>query len=403
MNLMIQLLRWFSGGENQYMRLYGCMKHDNFWVGLTVALDLSIAIGYAIIALHWWRNQRNLPDVPAKRVLATIRNIFIFCGLCGYLFIPIKMFWPAWRLYDIFLMFLTYSTWRYVLSATNLKVVYSELGRSTALAAELERSQEESLRKSQFLNSLSHDLRTPLNGLSLQASVAEIAAQQGDSEALRQALMEIRASTRATATLLDCLLESARTEWSDQQNTPAHFVLADLLDELVNRFGGPAKRKGLRLEMGSASGVTLCMDRVALERILTNLLSNAIKFTEAGSVRVEVDQAKGGVEIHVIDTGLGVASEMHEQLFDEFFQIQNHERDPAKGFGLGLSIARRLARQAGGDITVDSSPGGGSRFSVLLPGGVVSEQVGAHDLDHHPAIHASNPASSTASSPIASV
>jgi signal transduction histidine kinase len=391
MNLMLQILRWFSGGENQYMRLYGCMKHDNFWVGLTVTLDLSVAVGYAIIALHWWRNQRSLPDVPAKRVLATIRNIFIFCGICGYLFIPIKMFWPAWRLYDVFLCFLVYSTWRYVLSATNLKVVYSELGRSTALAAELEQSQQESLRKSQFLNSLSHDLRTPLNGLSLQASVAEIAAREGDSEGLRQALMEIRASTRATASLLDCLLESARADWGEQSSSPIRFALADLLTELRKRFDVAAARKGLRLEIGSAGGVMPYMDRVALDRVLSNLISNAIKFTDAGSVRVEVDRGKRGVEIHVIDTGVGVASDMHEHLFDEFFQIENHERDPAKGFGLGLSIARRLARQAGGDITVESSPGGGSRFSVLLPVGVVSDEVGAHEPDHPSDIHAAAP------------
>src|SRR5580658_1297515 len=200
MNLISDLCRqsvlWLSGGENQYMRLYGCMKHDVFWISLTIALDFSIAIGYVVIAWHWWRNQRNLPDVPAKRVLANIRNIFIFCGLCGYLFIPIKMVWPAWRLYDFFLMFLTYSTWRYVLSATNMKVVYSELGRTSELAAELERSQQESSRKSQFLNALSHDLRTPLNGLSLQATLADMAAQKDDKQALQQALLEIRASTK---------------------------------------------------------------------------------------------------------------------------------------------------------------------------------------------------------------
>jgi signal transduction histidine kinase len=382
MSLIFQLFHWFSGGENQYMRLYGCMKHDNFWVGLTVTLDLSIAVGYVIIALHWWRNQRHLPDIPAKRVLANIRNIFIFCGLCGYLFIPIKMIWPAWRLYDFFLMVLTYSTWKYVLSATNLKVVYTELGRTTELAAELARSQHESSRKSQFLNSLSHDLRTPLNGLSLQASVAEVALADGDYGALKQAMAEIRASTRATAALLDCLLDSARTDGIDPQIAPTRFSLSELLGEIRSRMEQQAAAKSLSLQIGAAGNIQLYMDRTTLERILTNLVSNAIKFTDAGSVRLEVDRDGGGVEIHVIDTGIGISHAAKEHLFDEFFQVQNHERDPAKGFGLGLSIARRLARQAGGDITVESSPGGGSRFSVLLPRVATSEpeQNGVLDI-----------------------
>jgi signal transduction histidine kinase len=88
---------------------------------------------------------------------------------------------------------------------------------------------------------------------------------------------------------------------------------------------------------------------------------------------VKVDRAKRNVEIHVIDTGIGIPHEQHEHLFDEFFQLQNRERDPSKGFGLGLSIARRLARQSGGDITVESSPGHGSRFSLLLRDVVVDE------------------------------
>jgi signal transduction histidine kinase len=369
METILYILRWFSGGEEQYMRLYGCMRHDTFWIALTVTLDFSIAIGYAIIAWHWWRNQRSLPDVPAKRALATIRNIFIFCGLCGYLFIPIKMLWPAWRLYDLFLMLLTYSTWRYVLSATNLKVVYTELGRSSALAAELERSQLESQRKSQFLNALSHDLRTPLNGLSLQASLVEIAMQKGDQCAAREALAEIRRSTRATAALLNSLLESARADFTQELPQPTKFALSDCLNEVCNRMQPAADQKGLKLHIGSTGNIELVMDRPRLERILTNLISNAIKFTEAGSVRVEVDRGPKGVEIHVIDTGIGIPREAHEHLFDEFYQLQNHQRDPAQGFGLGLSIARRLARQAGGDILVESSPGRGSRFSLLLRDG----------------------------------
>ncbi len=368
MHLLHDFLNWCTGGEQQYMRLYSCMQRDWFWISTTITLDVIIALGYMIIAMHWWKNQRKLPDVPAKRALAHMRNIFIFCGLCGYIFIPIKMFWPAWRLYDFALLALAYQTWRYALTASNLKVVYSELGRSTRLAADLERSQRESLQKSQFLNALSHDLRTPLNGLTLQTSVAELALKDNDREALSAALVSIRNSTQATARLLDTLLECARADVAGEQNHISSFELDGMLGEIVSRHEGLASQRGIYVRSIVPRKLVLHTDRTKLDRILTNLISNAIKFTSTGGVRVAVDSACGGVEIHVIDTGVGIAQGEHEQLFDEFYQIKNHERDPSKGFGLGLSIARRLARQLGGDIMLESSPGNGSRFSVVLPG-----------------------------------
>ena len=104
--------------------------------------------------------------------------------------------------------------------------------------------------------------------------------------------------------------------------------------------------------------------------MLANLLSNAIKFTERGGVRVEVEREADVVRIYVIDTGVGIPADAQDRLFDEFFQVRNPERSRQKGFGLGLAIARRLARQFGGDVTVDSSPGHGSRFSIVLPASI---------------------------------
>src|SRR5438477_5370138 len=168
---MKDLMQWFAGGaEHPYMRLSHCLSHDWFWITLTVVLDLMVAAGYGVIAVHWWKNQRLVPSkMPARVALGNMRNIFLFCGICGYLFIPIKMFWPAWRLYDFFMLALVYFTWRYALNAKELKVVYSQLGRSQKLEDDLAQSRAESRRKSFFLNALSHDLRTPLNGLMLQA------------------------------------------------------------------------------------------------------------------------------------------------------------------------------------------------------------------------------------------
>ena len=104
---------WFSGGPEQYHTLSHCMHGQTFWIAATVALDVAVAVGYAFIAYHWWTNERTLPPSPARRALATMRSIFTFCGICGYAFIPLKLVWPAWRLYDLFMLGLVFYTWRY--------------------------------------------------------------------------------------------------------------------------------------------------------------------------------------------------------------------------------------------------------------------------------------------------
>jgi hypothetical protein len=139
------LLNWFAGGRKGYMTLFHCMRHDTLWIAITVLLDLTVATGYCLIAFHWWKNERGIPDSPAKEALGRMKNIFILCGICGYLFIPLKMFWPAWRLYDLFMTVLAYHTWRYAWGARDLRVVYRDLGRADELAgdnAELRRAYE---------------------------------------------------------------------------------------------------------------------------------------------------------------------------------------------------------------------------------------------------------------------
>jgi len=348
------------------MNLYDCMGRDTFWVALTVLLDVTIAAGYVLIALHWSRNARLLPDVPAKRALSHMRNIFVFCGICGYIFIPIKMIWPAWRLYDFFMIGLAWYTWRYAWGARELKVVYSELGRVSQLTESLAKSEEESRRKSQFFNALSHDLRTPLNGLVLQTNLAEVAHASNDRTLMASALEEIKASARQTANLLDGLLDIARLETSQSEPDLQPVNLCDLIAEIDAANRVFATERGLAIRTRCPKGLILQTDARMMRRILTNLVHNAIKFTTSGEVRIEVETAALGVEIHVIDTGIGIPQEHHERLFEDFFQLENQARDPHKGFGLGLAIARRLARQLGGDVRVQGAPGRGSCFTVAL-------------------------------------
>jgi len=359
---------WFSGGANQYHTLLHCMNGDTFWIATTVSLDLLVAVGYVIIAFHWWQNQKILPPGSAKKALAGMRNIFVFCGICGYLFIPVKVFWPAWRLYDIFLVLLVYSTWRYALESRQMRVIYSELGKSSKLAEDLRQSREESRKKGFFLNAVSHDLRTPLNALSLQAGLLEMQITHGSADGVREIAGEIKANARVAGELLDLLLEYARINESSEKNALREVSLNELLTDSAGTFHSAATEKGLTLDVHVPAELSVRTDPLKLDRILRNLVANAIKFTPAGGITIRAHEAPGDrVIIEVVDTGIGIAPEHHARLFDDFFQVANIERDRRKGFGLGLAIARQLARQLGGDIACQSIEGRGSIFSLELP------------------------------------
>jgi signal transduction histidine kinase len=376
MTVFGDLIRWFSGGPDGYMSLTHCMKADTFWITLTVILDLSVAVGYLLIARHWWENEKLLPNSHAKLALGNMKRIFLFCGTCGYLFIPVKMFWPAWRLYDFFMIGLVFFTWRYALNARQLRVVYHELGRTKQLAYELEESRAQSKRKSFFLNAVSHDLRTPLNGLMLQAELAELSLKTEDIELLRESLQEIKTCARKTADLLGSFLELGKLDWSDDPVRESRFTLKEMLDSLVQSARPSADSKGLKLQNTCPEDLIVRTDKLKLERIIQNLLGNGVKFTEQGGVSIVASRSGRNLKIEVIDTGVGISIAEQQTIFEEFYQVHNSERDSTKGFGLGLAIARRLALQIRGDLVVDSEPDRGSRFCLVLEGAI--ETAGAN-------------------------
>ncbi len=255
----------------------------------------------------------------------------------------------------------------YAWGARDLKVIYQELGRSTRLAADLKQSQLETREKAFFLNAISHDLRTPLNGLMLQASVAEMALDGNDHDVLRQSVQEIKASASAAGRMLDSLLTYAQLAATESGGGVSSFALRGLVESIQRRLGPQASQKGLFLRINVDDNLYLQTSHGKLERILSNLVENGIKYTEAGGVRVEAQTDGKSIELHVCDTGVGIAPEHRERLFDEFYQIGNAARDQSNGYGLGLAIARRLATQLGAEIVVESDVGKGSRFSLLLP------------------------------------
>src|SRR5262249_37817941 len=152
----------------------------------------------------------------------------------------------------------------------------------------------------------SHDLRTPLNGLMLQADLAEMSASTQDAESLRESLREIKASARTTADLLGSFLELARLDWSDDSNRESRFSVAESIAQVVDSARPLAEGKGLVIGWDCPPGLHFRSDRVKLERILQNLVSNGVKFTERGRVEVIVRTSGRDAVIHVVDTGVGI-------------------------------------------------------------------------------------------------
>jgi PAS domain S-box-containing protein len=240
-------------------------------------------------------------------------------------------------------------------------------------------AEEASVRKTRFLASVSHDIRTPVNAINL---MAEVIRRSVDNPALvpqiPQMAQRLQANALALADLVTDVLDVARFDFGKVELQETEFSLGDLLTEECRHLLPLAQDKNLELLVEPPERpVWMRSDRVKLARVVGNLVSNAIKFTEAGHVRVSAALGPNReVVIRVADTGVGIAAEHLGHIFDEFAQLRNPERNRDKGSGLGLAICRRLVDVMGGTITVDSGLGRGSVFTVRLPSSCVVMRLG---------------------------
>ena len=235
-------------------------------------------------------------------------------------------------------------------------------------------AEEASVRKTRFLAAVSHDIRTPVNAINLLAEVIRRSA--GTPEAAGQVgemARRLQANALSLSELVTDVLDVARFDSGKVELQESEFGLGELVADECRQLLPLAQDKGLQLKVETPEWpVRLRSDRVKVGRILGNLVGNAIKFTDAGEVRVSARLLPDRqVELRVQDTGVGIPPEQQARIFDEFAQLRNPERDRNKGTGLGLAICKRLVEVLGGDIRVESEPGSGSTFVVLLPASCV--------------------------------
>jgi len=223
--------------------------------------------------------------------------------------------------------------------------------------------------KSEFLAVMSHELRTPLNAIGGYAELLEMGIHGPVSAPQLDALRRIQRSQRHLLGLINEVLNYARLETGAVRYDVTDVCVGEALAEAEGLVAPQARAKGLTLTAADrAADVAARADVEKLRQILVNLLSNAIKFTDRGG-RIDVGCAMLGdrVRIHVRDTGIGIPADQLEGIFEPFVQVRADLTRPHEGTGLGLAISRDLARGMGGDITVESTLGEGSTFTLTLP------------------------------------
>ena len=218
--------------------------------------------------------------------------------------------------------------------------------------------------KSRFLAAASHDLRQPLQAIDLHRAI--LTQRAAGDPLMARTLADLGSSIDAMRNTLDALLDLSRLETGAVPVVTSEFALHEVFNLIAGEFRGLAAAKGLALRVLPTSAVVRA-DRRLLERIVQNLVANATKYTHSGRILVGCRRRGDRVAVEVWDTGIGIADDRIDSIFEEFFQIGNPAREQRFGLGLGLSIARAAAELLQTRIYVRSLPGRGSVFGFAVP------------------------------------
>jgi signal transduction histidine kinase/CheY-like chemotaxis protein len=249
--------------------------------------------------------------------------------------------------------------------------------RTRELAEQVRVAQQASRAKSQFLATMSHEIRTPLNAI---IGMSDIELEKPLPPPTHQSIEQIRNSGTTLLNIINDILDISKIEAGNFETVPVDYHLASVINDVaqinVIRIGDKPIR--LILQVDPSLPTSLHGDELRFKQILNNVLSNGIKYTNEGEVRMRVEARRSPdgkvAHIHIIvsDTGIGIKAEDLERLFDEYSQLDAQANRRVEGTGLGLSITRKLLTMLGGNITVRSTYGEGSAFTIELPQTIVN-------------------------------
>ncbi|MEO1148796.1 MAG: ATP-binding protein, partial [Cyanobacteria bacterium J06638_22] len=247
----------------------------------------------------------------------------------------------------------------------NLERIIHE--RIQHLETEKQISESANLAKSEFLAHMSHELRTPLTGIIGFSNVLNSQMRDLLTSQQTKYLEGITACGQHLLDMINDLLDLSKVEAGKEELLLEPVVIQEVCDACINMFEEAAFSKKLQLNLAIEPNLSFCLaDKRRIKQILSNLLSNAVKFTEVGFVRLTVSEVNNLLRFAVEDSGIGISREDQAYLFHPFQQVQNKTHS-IQGTGLGLTLARKLARLHGGDITLTSTLGRGSCFTFWLP------------------------------------
>jgi signal transduction histidine kinase/CheY-like chemotaxis protein/HAMP domain-containing protein len=229
--------------------------------------------------------------------------------------------------------------------------------------------EDASRQKSEFLANMSHELRTPLNAINGFSELLLVSSDEElTAETRRHYAQTIHDSGSHLLQLINDILDLSKVEAGKMDLRPEPLDVAAIIHRVIGTVQPLAEKKGILIAADAPASVPLVADEGKLKQILYNLVSNAIKFTpEGGAVVVTAAERTDAVQLTISDTGIGIAAEHHERIFEEFHQVDTGAARRYEGTGLGLSLTRRLVELHGGEIWVESAPSQGSQFHVRLP------------------------------------
>ncbi|HJQ20643.1 MAG TPA: HAMP domain-containing sensor histidine kinase, partial [Gemmatimonadaceae bacterium] len=224
--------------------------------------------------------------------------------------------------------------------------------------------------KAEFVSVASHELKTPINVVLGYSQLLNEGAYGDLSDKQRKVTHVIEQQTKTLSRLVKQLLDITRFEAGTVKLDVRPVQLPRMLKELEQAFRVLADQRGIRFHVMTHDGIpdTVSWDHDRINEVLGNLLSNAFKFTErGGEVELSVFPVDGGVQMDVHDTGAGIPPEQLPRVFEKFYQADNQRESSGGGSGLGLAIARQIVEAHKGTIGVESTPGVGTVFTIVLP------------------------------------
>jgi PAS domain S-box-containing protein len=261
------------------------------------------------------------------------------------------------------------------------------------LALQSDEARRANALKSEFLASMSHELRTPLHTILGFTELLQEELEGPLSAKQKRFIDHVHQDAVHLLELINDILDLSKIEAGRMDLNLEAIDAARITAATVDGMRAAAEAKNIAIENFISGPLPVLADPLRFREIMTNLLSNAIKFTpDGGRVRIERFEAgSGGVGIAVVDTGIGIAAGDQEVIFDKFRQVGSTTRGVREGTGLGLAIVKRLVEMHGGEISVESAPGQGSRFSFTIPGGkpgvrdeplvlVIEDELSAREL-----------------------